>query len=88
MFPRLERRLRETGSLSPNKPLDFFLWGYMQGMVYETPVETQHDLAARIAVAAATIREMPGIIQRIQHNISRRCRICNKVSGRHFEQLL
>jgi hypothetical protein len=30
----------------------------MRGLVYETPVETQHDLVARIAVAAATIREM------------------------------
>jgi hypothetical protein len=69
-------------------PLDFFFWGYMQGLEYETPVETQHDLVARIAVAAATIREMPGIFQTIQHNIARRCRICNKVCGRQFEQLL
>jgi hypothetical protein len=46
----------------------------MQGLVYETVVETQHDLVARIAVAvAATIREMPGIFQRIQHNIARWC---------------
>jgi hypothetical protein len=30
----------------------------MQGLVYETLVETQHDLVARIAVAAATTQEM------------------------------
>jgi hypothetical protein len=30
----------------------------MQGLVCKTPVET-HDLVARIAVAAATIWEMP-----------------------------
>jgi hypothetical protein len=29
----------------------------MQSPVYETPVETQHDLVARVAVAAGTIRE-------------------------------
>jgi hypothetical protein len=29
----------------------------MQSLVYETPVETQHDFVARIAVAAGTIRE-------------------------------
>jgi hypothetical protein len=29
----------------------------MQSLVYETPVETQHDLVTRIAVAAGTIRE-------------------------------
>jgi hypothetical protein len=38
-------------------PLDFFLWGYMQSLLYETPVEPQHDLVARIAVAAGTIRK-------------------------------
>jgi hypothetical protein len=60
----------------------------MQGLMYETPVETQHDLVARNAAAATTIREMPGIFQGIQHNIARRCRIYNEVGGRHFEQLL
>jgi hypothetical protein len=38
-------------------PLDFCLCGYMQSLVYETPVETQHDLVGRIAVTAGTIRE-------------------------------
>jgi hypothetical protein len=47
-------------------PMDFFLCG--QSLVYGTPVDTQHDLVARIAVAAATIREMPRIFRRIQHN--------------------
>jgi hypothetical protein len=60
----------------------------MQGLVYETPVETQYDLVANIAVAAATFREMLGIFQRSQHNIARRCRICSEVGGRHFEQII
>jgi hypothetical protein len=51
----------------------------MQSLVYET---------ARIAVAAGTIRKMPGIFERVQHNIARQCRTCKKVGGRHFEQLL
>jgi hypothetical protein len=29
----------------------------MKSLVYETPVETQHDLVAGTAVAAGTIRE-------------------------------
>jgi hypothetical protein len=53
-----------------------------------TPVETKHELVARIAIVAGTIWEMPGIFQRVQHNISRQCRTCNEVSGHHFEQLL
>jgi len=32
--------------------LDFFLWGYIKALVHETPVESQMDLVARIAVAA------------------------------------
>jgi hypothetical protein len=60
----------------------------MQSLVYETPMETQHDLVARIAAAAETIREMSGIFQRAQHNIARQCRTYNKVSSHHFEQLL
>jgi hypothetical protein len=60
----------------------------MQGLVYETPVETQHYPVEGTAVAAATIREMPEIFQRIQHNMAKRCRICNEVGDRHFEQLL
>jgi hypothetical protein len=50
----------------------------MQGLVYETPVETQRDLVTRIAVAAATIREIPGIFQRIQHNIAGRSEYATK----------
>ena len=33
-------------------PLDFFLWGHMKTLVYETPVESEMDLIARIAVAS------------------------------------
>jgi hypothetical protein len=56
--------------------MDFFLWVYMQSLVYKSPVETEPDLVARIAVAAGTIQEMPGISQRVQHNIARQCRTC------------
>jgi hypothetical protein len=54
----------------------------------ETPVETQHDLVARIAVATGTIRKTPEIFQTVQYNMVRRCRTCNKVGDRHFEQFL
>jgi hypothetical protein len=56
--------------------------------VYKNPVETQHDLVAKIAVAAGTTREMPGIFQRVQYNIARRYRTFNEVGSLHFEQLL
>ncbi|KAJ4445736.1 hypothetical protein ANN_12421 [Periplaneta americana] len=40
--------------------LDFFLWGHMKQLVYETVVETEEDLVARITVAADAIADMPG----------------------------
>jgi hypothetical protein len=43
----------------------------MQSLVYETPMETQHDLVARTAAATGTIRDMQGIFQTVQHNIAR-----------------
>ena len=51
-------------------PLDFFCWGHMKSLVYETPVETQQDLVARIQVAAGIIRDMPGIFPRVRHHIT------------------
>jgi hypothetical protein len=57
----------------------------MQRLLYEIPVETQHDIGARIVVAAGTIRQVQGIFQTVQNNIARRCRIGREVSGRHFE---
>ena len=33
-------------------PLDFYLWGQMKNMVYDTPVQSEMYLVSRIAVAA------------------------------------
>ncbi|KAJ4430775.1 hypothetical protein ANN_19366 [Periplaneta americana] len=42
-------------------PLDFFLWGRMKSLVYETPIETAEDLVARVVVAAGEIADTPGV---------------------------
>ena len=55
-------------------PLNFFLWGSIQSLVYETPVERQLDRVTRIAVAAGTIWEMLEIFQSSAYNMARRCR--------------
>ena len=36
--------------------LDFFLWGYMKSMVYETDIDSEEYLIARIVSAAAKVR--------------------------------
>lgn len=69
-------------------PIDFFVWGAMKNMVYETPVASAMDLVARISVAAANIRETPGIFQKVRLSMQRRCEACNLANGQNFEHLL
>jgi hypothetical protein len=38
-------------------PLDFFLWGHIKSLVYETPVETQEELIARILAACLVVQQ-------------------------------
>ena len=63
---------------SPDLPcLDFFLWGHMKQLVYETVVETEEGLVARITVAAGTIADiMPGIFEWTLQSMIRRCTSC------------
>jgi hypothetical protein len=68
--------------------LDFFLWGHIKSLVYETPVETQGELIARILAACLVVRQTPGIFERVRQNFLRRCTTCIEAGGRHFEQLL
>jgi len=69
-------------------PLDFFLWGRMKSLIYETPVETEEDLLARVLVDAQQIDETPGVMERVYQNMTRRYNVCNDVGGRHIEPLL
>ncbi|GFW76771.1 DUF4817 domain-containing protein [Trichonephila clavipes] len=69
-------------------PLDFFLWGAMKGLVHDTPVVSEMDLVARISIAAARIREMPGVFEDVRQSMSRRCRACIHANGRNFEHFL
>ena len=57
-------------------------------LVYETVVETEEDLVARITVAAGTIVDMPGIFERTRQSMVRRCTACIQTNGRAFEQFL
>lgn len=68
--------------------LDFFLWGHLKSLVYETPVENHQDLVARIVVAADKIKENPAMLARVRESMRRRYIACVEVDGRTFEQLL
>ena len=51
----------------------------MKTLVYETPVESEMDLIARVAVAAGDVAEDRRMLSRVQQSFR---------GGRHFEQLL
>ena len=67
--------------------LDFFLWGYIKSMVYETDIDSEENLVACIVSAEAEIRETPGIFGRVQQNMARRCTVCLDVNCREFQHL-
>jgi hypothetical protein len=60
-------------------PVDYFLWGHMKSLIYETPVELEEDLVARIAVATGNFSEMPGVFGDVRNSLRRRCRTCINV---------
>ena len=61
-------------------PMDFFIWGEMKCLVYKTPIDTPEELVARVAEAAAIVRET--------QSFARTYQLCINVNGRHFQQLL
>ncbi|GBN31856.1 hypothetical protein AVEN_39273-1 [Araneus ventricosus] len=63
-----------------------FLWGHLKSLVYATPVDSDEDLVARIA--AARVRELPGIFESVRQSLHRRCPAYITDGGRNFEQLL
>ena len=68
--------------------LDFFLWGNMKSMVFETNIDSEEDLVARIVSAAAEVRETPGIFGRVRQSMARRCTVCMDVKGRVFQHFV
>ena len=66
----------------------FFLGGAMKDLVYETPMDREMNLVARIAVAAGTVCEIPGIFENVRQSKQRRCEACVRVNSRNIEYLL
>lgn len=67
-------------------PLDFFVWGHMKSLIYDTPIETEEDLIARIMIAARVIHRRDN--NSVYDSMLERCNKCIEMGGRQFEQLL
>ena len=68
-------------------PLDFFLCGYIKALIFMSPIDIEGALIARIAEAAATIRQQRGIFEstRTCQSLLCSCRLCIDVGGPTFE---
>ena len=71
----------------PESP-SLFLCEYLNSLVFETPVETDKELVARIVAVYDIIHNTSGIFVRVRQNPARRCHFCIEVNSRRFEQLL
>ena len=69
-------------------PLDYYLWGHMKTLVYETKVESRAALRDRIFAAAEHIRNYPDNVASATQSLLMRAENCIATGGEHFEQLL
>ncbi|GFY02428.1 DUF4817 domain-containing protein [Trichonephila clavipes] len=62
--------------------LDYFFWGQMKSLVYETPVNSAEELVAHISAAAGEIRNTPEMLSNVRRCMKRRCEACITCGGR------
>jgi len=74
---------------SPNlTPLDYYLWGHMKTLVYETKVKSRAALHNRIFAVAEHIRNHPANVASATQSLLMYAEKCIATGGGHFEQLL
>ena len=64
-------------------PLNFFLWGYVKDIVYQTKVQDMTDLKQKISNSIATIDE--AMLQRTWQEIEYRLDVIRATNGGHIE---
>ena len=69
-------------------PLDYYLWGHIKALVYETKVESRAALRDRIFSVAEHIRDHPDNVPSATQSLLMRAENCIATGGGHFEQLL
>ena len=69
-------------------PLDYFLWGSVNALVYATPVTSEEDLIAIIHGATEILSRQPNLLDHVRAAQRCRCRLCIDVGGTQFEPRL
>ena len=68
--------------------IDYYFWGHMKTLGYETKVDSREELRRRIFAAAEQIRNHPDNIAFATRSLLMCAENCIATGGRHFEQLL
>ena len=67
-------------------PCDFFLWGYVKGLVFVLPLPASiEEIKQRITAALETVTE--DMLQRVWHELKYRLNVCRVTGGAHIEDL-
>jgi hypothetical protein len=67
-------------------PLDYFLWGHLKSVVYQTRPTTIDELKEKITLECSKIT--PDMLQNVLISLSARAAKCIEVGGNQFEHLL
>ena len=67
-------------------PMDYFLWGYVKNLVFNTPPTTPENMQERIRNAFHTIT--PNMLFNVRRSFEKRAYLCIQADGHHFEQIL
>ena len=67
-------------------PCDFFLWGYVKGLVFVLPLPANiEEMKERIRAALETVTE--DMLQRVWHELEYRLNVCRVTDGAYIEHL-
>ena len=67
-------------------PCDFFLWGYVKGLVYVSPLSTNLvELKQKISSALETVTE--DMLQQVWDELGYRLDVCHVAGGAYIENL-
>jgi hypothetical protein len=66
----------------------FYLWGHLKSLVFAAPVGNGEAFHYRIVYSCQTIRNYPGIFERMRRSMMRRVEAYIEPHGGHFEHLL
>lgn len=69
-------------------PLDFYVWGYLKSLVYNSEIHNQNELLAKIHEAANTLKNGNAMFFKVRQHLQKSLRKCIEVNGGHFQHLM